>query len=229
MSLLPDAEEGSVDWDKGLPPDVLDLIVKAGGLAEMVGMRGVSKSWQEGYELSVSKIKTHPLAPQPPPTDSQTLHPRLPWLRVTNIEAAIGATPLSEDAAAHRFPHLNWLDLSGAPEDNQIREWLKTLRALPQLRSVTLGGQHPTPLHNFHMPFQLPPNHRRPPQPPPGPPPHPRRAPRVPHPDRHKPSGNCPRDAPGAPRSVGLLSADRCRPPAPPWDAPPEPHAGWLC
>lgn len=47
MPLIQDLEEGSVDWDKGLPPDVLALVAKAGGLEALKGMRGVSKAWQE--------------------------------------------------------------------------------------------------------------------------------------------------------------------------------------
>ena len=42
------------DWDKGLPPDVLALVAKAGGMEAMKGMRGASKNWQQGFELGVS-------------------------------------------------------------------------------------------------------------------------------------------------------------------------------
>lgn len=44
------------DWDKGLPPDVLAMIAQTGGLEEMKTMRGVSKSWQQGFELGVKGI-----------------------------------------------------------------------------------------------------------------------------------------------------------------------------
>lgn len=48
-----------VDWEKGLPPDVLGLVAKAGGLKEMMGMRGACKTWQQGYELGVTAITIH--------------------------------------------------------------------------------------------------------------------------------------------------------------------------
>lgn len=45
-----------VDWDKGLPVDVLALVAKARGVKKMKSMRGVSKTWQQGFELGVARI-----------------------------------------------------------------------------------------------------------------------------------------------------------------------------
>lgn len=46
----------AIDWDQGLPLDVLALVAKAGGLSDMQAMRSVSKSWQQGFELGVGGI-----------------------------------------------------------------------------------------------------------------------------------------------------------------------------
>ena len=43
------------DWDKGLPLDVLAHIARGSDLAK--AMRGTSKSWQAGFEASVSSIR----------------------------------------------------------------------------------------------------------------------------------------------------------------------------
>lgn len=45
------------DWAEGLPPDVLALVAKAGGVPDMKAMRGVNKTWQHGFELGISGIK----------------------------------------------------------------------------------------------------------------------------------------------------------------------------
>lgn len=72
-----------VDWDKGLPSDVLALVAKAGGVNIMKSMRGACKTWQHGFELAVTGIK---------------VHPEDPVLRLG-------------DGAAHRFPRLTILDV----------------------------------------------------------------------------------------------------------------------
>lgn len=73
----------NVDWDKGLPVDLLALVAKAGGISAMKLMRLVSKMWQQGFDLGVSRIKIH--------------HgdPSLPW----------------GTGAAYRFPALASLDV----------------------------------------------------------------------------------------------------------------------
>lgn len=50
--------EGSqdVDWDRGLPLEVLALVAKAGGTMAMKGMRGASRTWQQGFDLGVAGI-----------------------------------------------------------------------------------------------------------------------------------------------------------------------------
>lgn len=52
-----------LDWDKGLPPDVLALVARAGGIKAMQQMRGVSSQWKEGFELGVKGIRVSQLGP----------------------------------------------------------------------------------------------------------------------------------------------------------------------
>lgn len=47
----------AVDWDQGLTPDVLALVAEMGGLENMKGMMGTSKTWRQGYALAVISIK----------------------------------------------------------------------------------------------------------------------------------------------------------------------------
>lgn len=49
--------EGKVDWEKGLPLDMLALVATLGGLHETNAMRGVCKTWQHGFESGVKSIK----------------------------------------------------------------------------------------------------------------------------------------------------------------------------
>lgn len=44
----------SEDCADGLPPDVLALIAKAGGVPSLKAMREVCKTWQNGFEMAVS-------------------------------------------------------------------------------------------------------------------------------------------------------------------------------
>lgn len=78
----------SVDWDRGLPLEVPARLSQAGGRQQMKSMRAVSKNWQAGFELGVTKISI--LKPE---------NPVLP--------------PASQ--AAQRFPRLTCLDLGKAP------------------------------------------------------------------------------------------------------------------
>lgn len=101
--------KASVDWDKGLPPDVLGLVAKAGGVPEMKAMRGVSHSWQQGFELGVGGVIIRMAKRQVPP------------LREVTVQ---------------RFPGLTHLDLA---ERSVPEAWLQNLRAFPKLKSLALG------------------------------------------------------------------------------------------
>lgn len=99
-------------WDKSLPQDVLELVVKTGGgINEMKGMRGVCKTWQQGFELMVKGIAI--------------LLPDYPFLP-------------SELEVARRFPGLTKLDLGRSEADGAFPR-LQNLRALPKLDSLSLG------------------------------------------------------------------------------------------
>lgn len=106
-----------VDWDKGLPPDVLALVATASvrmegclHLMDMAAMREVSKSWKEGFELGVKKIEIF---------DNELQHPVLP----SGIEAA------------ERFPGLTALDLGYSATSTA---WLGTLGAFSKLHSLSI-------------------------------------------------------------------------------------------
>lgn len=100
-----------VDWGEGLPPDVLALVAKAGGIQHLKSMRGVCKAWQQGFELGVTSIAILKL-----------YHPVLP----PGLQAA------------QRFPELSLLKLG---KSGTSQEWLVTLSAFPKLRGLILGVQ----------------------------------------------------------------------------------------
>lgn len=102
-------EPADVDWNKGLPLDVLALVAKSVGFQKIKAMRSVCKAWQQGFELGVSKISV------------QTLE--MPVL-------APGP------AAAQHFQALTRLDLENT---ESLSSWLGTLRFFPNLDSVSLG------------------------------------------------------------------------------------------
>lgn len=113
-----DPLEFEADWDKGLPMDVLSLVAKAGGLDAMKSMRGVSKTWQQGFELGITHIRI-PLYLDPtlPPGARQTAQR---FLGATSLDARL--------CAAHE-------------------SWLQTLKtSFPGLQNLILGasrGNHP--------------------------------------------------------------------------------------
>lgn len=77
------------DWEKGLPLDILAQV--AGGCDELKTMRGVCKSWQEGYESSVTKIritKTGPVLP-----DDRSFQARFPLLAALHLEYCNDSKP----------------------------------------------------------------------------------------------------------------------------------------
>lgn len=79
-------ESLGVDWDKGLPPDLLALVARAADMQETKVMRRVSRTWQQGFELGVRCIAVHfedPVLPN--------------WLKT-----------------AQRFPALTMLDLGAS-------------------------------------------------------------------------------------------------------------------
>lgn len=100
----------NVDWDTGLPTDVLALVAKAGGIQQMKIMRSISKSWQQGFELAITS------------------------LAITKLEHTVLPPGV---AAGHRFPCVACLKLGYSAVDT---EWLENLGAFPNLDSVTLGG-----------------------------------------------------------------------------------------
>lgn len=119
-----------VDWDKGLPLDVLALVAQAGGMAEMKAMRGASKTWQRGYEMGISGIT----------------------ISAENEPARFGAAPVqpkfmleADDELGFygtRFPGLTKLDVG----DSSVNEyWLRKLWAFKKLASLTLGNPRTGP------------------------------------------------------------------------------------
>lgn len=68
------------DWDKGLPVDILGQV--AGGKDELKAMRGVSKTWQQGFEISVKGIVGTGSCRLPSAADVKRRFPRLTTLDV---------------------------------------------------------------------------------------------------------------------------------------------------
>lgn len=96
-----------LDWDKGLPPDVLALVAKAGGLSQMIGMRGVSKTWQLGFELGVTGIRVSQLDPLLP--EGTAAFCRFPVVQKLNLRDS--ATQNAWLQTLRVFPKLNSLVL----------------------------------------------------------------------------------------------------------------------
>lgn len=120
----------NVDWDTGLPQDVLALVAKAGGGLEMKGTRGVSQSWQDGFDLGASSLSIHEVG-----------HPVLPAGLI----------------AGQRFAGLTKLDLGHSAVNPA---WLENLGGFPNLECLVLGLRTTLPwslrclalqLSDFHM------------------------------------------------------------------------------
>lgn len=93
----------NVDWDKGLPIDLLSAV--ASGRDELRAMRGVSYTWQEGFESSVTHITVDWAGPQLP----------------------------SDGALERRFPGITSLDLGDSPLDDSDLWKLAGLQRLRSL------------------------------------------------------------------------------------------------
>lgn len=103
--------EVEVDWDKGLPPDVIALVAKAGGIKDMKFMRGISKSWKEGYELGVTSITVclrHPVLPL-------GLEVAQRFTGLVKLEIGLSTTSVTWLETLHELPRLNSLALGGHP------------------------------------------------------------------------------------------------------------------
>lgn len=74
-----------VDWDKGLPIDILAMI--AGGRDAQKSMRGVSQTWKEGFDRSVDRLKIRLHGP-----DLGLVPVRFPML--TSLD--LGGSPMGE-------------------------------------------------------------------------------------------------------------------------------------
>lgn len=136
-------EMESVDWEKGLPPDVLPLVAKAGGLPDMKSMRGACKTWQEGFELGVTGIGVSILSPMLP--DGGLAARRFPMLARLDVGNSSAAESWLQTLAA--FPKLSSLVL-GYKADSASRlslsrclsdAGLGLLRGLP-LAHLDLSG-----------------------------------------------------------------------------------------
>lgn len=104
-------ELASPDWDQDLPRDVLGLVIVAGGGPnEMKSMKGVSKTWLEGFNNSIVKLRI------------SSAGPLLPF----------------EVTFSERFPCLTSLDLGESPMSQQ--EVQAQLKGLTKLQYLVLGG-----------------------------------------------------------------------------------------
>lgn len=104
-----------MDWDTGLPADVLAIVGKFGGIEETKSMREVCGSWQEGFELSFTGIKIH---------SRDILLPFAPEI-------------------SQRFSSLVKLDIGESSENKEeLESDLEILRGLPNLQTLILRPKH---------------------------------------------------------------------------------------
>lgn len=107
-----------VDWDKGLPLDVLALVARTWKLdPNMKGMQSVSKTWQQGFDYGVSQIAIcYEIDPE--------------------------KSPFRADSA-QRFPGLTTLNLGPSEPAPEARERidaiLVNLRGFKKLHTLVLG------------------------------------------------------------------------------------------
>lgn len=116
-----------VDWNRGLPEAVLPLMANLGGVKDMKVMRGVSKSWQEGFNLGITSI------------------------RISSAEVL----PDGLLKGAQHFPELTRLDLRDlrVPKDTTLK-MLQALQTFPKLDSLFLGSALGS-LPSEHLPITL--------------------------------------------------------------------------
>lgn len=110
-------QSAHVDWDKGLPPDVLGLIAKAGVcMEETKAVRQVSKSWEAGFGLGVTAITVHFKGPL-----------------ITQCSGSLAK-------AAERFPGVTSLDLGESSAGDADLEGLQHFK---KLKCLVLGWRVP--------------------------------------------------------------------------------------
>lgn len=133
----------AVDWDKGLPLDVLALVAKAGGVSEMTAMLAVSKTWQQAFGLTTTAINIRQINQvQPFSIEAAELHQGL--TRVS-IDSSVASRAWLD--SLRLFPKLNSLSLGeqtlwlrpGAPASRLTDADLWHLRGL-QLAMLDLSG-----------------------------------------------------------------------------------------
>ena len=110
---------GSVDWGEGLPLGILSQVA-SGRCAQLSSMRESNKTWQQGFEGGVTKLK------------------------VTNVG------PLPPDDLAERFPELAGLDIGRCPMEESGLQILAGLKKLTSLSlgcaADEFDGMHQEPL-----------------------------------------------------------------------------------
>lgn len=114
-----------IDWDKGLPLDILAKI--GGGCDGMKVMREISSFWQMGFGLGVSKL---------------------------TISAADGPFLPKESSAADQFPALTSLNLGGCSSAAENMADLLHLEGFKSLESLSLGhADGKTSCNTHHQPL----------------------------------------------------------------------------
>lgn len=58
------SDHQNLDWDKGLPIDILSQIAQCLPASEVVGMNGVSKNWHVAFAMSVCSVDMKKVPPR---------------------------------------------------------------------------------------------------------------------------------------------------------------------
>lgn len=114
-----------MDWDKGLPTDVLVLVANAGRFEKMKAMRGVCKSWQLGFELGVTGISLNSLYPLLPEDGTEAAR-RFPML--CKLGLGKSKTNIKQLEALKAFPRLASLALGSTPNIGSFDPWSTRVR-----------------------------------------------------------------------------------------------------
>lgn len=104
--------EMAEDWDRGLPFDIFAVIAR--GSNELKAMRAVSKTWQAGFDPTVSKISIHPEGPALPLGASLSM--RFPGLTALHLGCAMSHPDLR---GLWALPNLMSLSLG----DREADDW----------------------------------------------------------------------------------------------------------